>query len=231
MHKLDTIFDTFRHRMSVCDTSQGVLPAFDRIAEELLKDQAVDFDPTFDYVAETDVTASGVYGGYNSDAMLLAQDLKTFILASKRLNQHKKVLFRKRSNAEAGLPALPDFGEKTERYFPGKLNDSGDQRDSQAELLHGIIGVCTEAGELAEVVFDRLVYGKEPDMVNVREEIGDVLWYLARLVKWAGTSFLAEMKRNIAKLRARHGDQGFNAERDVNRDHDAERKLLEGDAS
>ena len=176
-------------------------------------------EASFDYVAETDVTASNVYGGENSNAKLLCDDLWTFIEAAQRLDRHKKVLFRKRSNHDAGLPEPGIY--RTNLLFYG-----GD-----VELLHGIIGVATEAGELAEIAHHRLykvMSGGPFDVTNVREEIGDVLWYLARLVKWAGTSFIAEMMRNVAKLRKRHGGS-FNAERDVNRDLTAERALLERD--
>ena len=99
-----------------------------------------------------------------------------------------------------------------------------------ADFIHGIIGVCTEAGELAEALIKYIETGEAPDITNIREEIGDELWYLSRLVKYTNTTFDAEMRRNIAKLRQRHGDGGFNAESDVNRDLTAERKVLEDES-
>lgn len=171
----------------------------------------------FDYVAETDVTASDVWGGDNASADLLLADLRVFVEAAKRLDQHKKVLFRKRSNEEAGLPPF-DYTVKSPVSFYFMRHES--------ELLHGIVGVATEAGELAEIAVKKLEYPSPADITNVREEIGDVLWYLARLIRFAGTTFLAEMVRNIAKLRNRHGSK-FNAERDANRDLSAERAVLE----
>jgi NTP pyrophosphatase (non-canonical NTP hydrolase) len=175
-------------------------------------------EAAWDYIAETDVTASDVYGGENSDAQLLSRDFRTFIEAAQRLDKHKKVLFRKRSPNEAGLPNPGPKCITTDLYF---------HKNVDSELLHGIIGVCTEAGELAEVAWGRMVLGKRADVVNVREEIGDILWYLARLLRWAGSDFLSEMRRNIAKLRKRHGNDGFNAEGDANRDLTAERAVLE----
>lgn len=171
----------------------------------------------FDYVAETDVTASDVWGGDNASADLLLEDLRTFVTAAKRLDQHKKVLFRKRSNEEAGLPSFDGTVKTPVSFYFIK---------QESELLHGIVGVATEAGELAEIAIKKLEYPSPADVTNVREEIGDVLWYLARLVKFAGTTFLAEQRRNIAKLRERHGSR-FNAERDVNRNLSAERAVLE----
>ncbi len=101
-------------------------------------------------------------------------------------------------------------------------------KDSDVDLLHGIVGIATEAGELAEIAYNKLIKGDafEIDVVNVKEECGDILWYMARLMKWADTDFIPEMMRNIAKLRNRHGTGGFNKERDGNRDLDAEHKLL-----
>jgi len=44
----------------------------------------------------------------------------------------------------------------------------------ELRLLHGAIGICTEVGELLEAM-----NRKEVDAVNLAEEIGDILWYLA----------------------------------------------------
>ena len=180
-----------------------------------------------DYIAETDKTASNVFNGDSTTASELAADLRTFIEASRKLNKHKKVLFRNQSRQEAGfLPwSNPDPTNPValvSTLFP----------EAHADLLHGIIGVATESGELCEIAYDQLTstagLTHALDVTHVREETGDVLWYLSRLVKWADTTFLSEMKRNVAKLRARHGEAGFSKERDMNRDLDAEHKLLEG---
>lgn len=177
-------------------------------------------EASFDYVAEAEKTCSNTTHGFNqASAEVLLTDLRAFVAAAERLDLHKKVLFRSRSNADVGLPDFrPGSGASVAFYFiPDEI-----------DLLHGIIGVATEAGELAEVAVKKLEYPGRADVTNVREEIGDVLWYLARLVKWSGTTFFAEMMRNIAKLRKRHG-ASFNAERDANRDLAAERVLLEGE--
>lgn len=48
-------------------------------------------------------------------------------------------------------------------------------------ILHGIIGVVTELGEAIDALKKSLYYGKELDIVNLKEEIGDILWYLSIL--------------------------------------------------
>jgi NTP pyrophosphatase (non-canonical NTP hydrolase) len=101
------------------------------------------------------------------------------------------------------------------------------QRDlAIARLMHGMIGVCTEAGELQDMVKKHLIYGKEFDPVNVIEECGDVLWYVALALDACGYTMTDAMDRNLAKLRARFGER-FTSERALTRDLEAERTTLE----
>jgi hypothetical protein len=46
-------------------------------------------------------------------------------------------------------------------------------------MLHGLMGMCTEAGEVIDALKRSIFYGKELDAVNVAEEVGDLCWYLA----------------------------------------------------
>lgn len=50
-----------------------------------------------------------------------------------------------------------------------------------ADLVHAIIGISTEAGELIDQLDDVMFMDKKPDVVNVKEELGDLLWYMALL--------------------------------------------------
>lgn len=45
--------------------------------------------------------------------------------------------------------------------------------------LHGIIGIQTESAELLEAVQDKI----HINIKNVREEIGDILWYISAVVR------------------------------------------------
>lgn len=93
-------------------------------------------------------------------------------------------------------------------------------------ILHAAIGLCTESGELIDAVKKSTFYGRELDVVNVKEEAGDILWYLAVLFDELGTDFETEMKRVIAKLEDRFPDK-FTEEDAFNRDLETERKTLE----
>lgn len=180
--------------------------------------RAAQAEAEFDYLAETEVTASGMDGRHNVGVTEFRAALVDVIRASQVMDQYKKVLFRDRSRGQAGL--------KSTVTLEGMLDSKISKTD--LDLLHGIVGVITESGELAEVLLNKLAHDQPFDRTNVREEIGDQLWYLARLVKWAGTTFFDEMVRNIKKLRSRHGASGFSTTGDVNRNLENERAVLEG---
>lgn len=93
-------------------------------------------------------------------------------------------------------------------------------------LLHGAMGLCTEAGELQDQLKKHIFYGKPLDIVNIAEECGDLFWYLAETLTAIDQKFVDVMQRNIDKLRARYPEK-FTEEKALNRDLDAERSILE----
>lgn len=95
-------------------------------------------------------------------------------------------------------------------------------------LLHACMGICTEGGELTDALKKELFYGKEADSVNLIEELGDVLWYVALAADELGVSIEEIMERNNAKLEARYGS-GFSEEAAENRNLDKEYEALQDD--
>jgi len=94
-------------------------------------------------------------------------------------------------------------------------------------LLHAVMGIGTEAGEIQDAVKKHLFYGKPLDVVNLKEESGDIFWYLAILADILGeANFTNMLQMNIAKLRARYPEK-FTEEAAIIRDLDTERKILE----
>jgi NTP pyrophosphatase (non-canonical NTP hydrolase) len=92
---------------------------------------------------------------------------------------------------------------------------------------HAAMGVVTEAGELMSAIKKAKIYGKPLDKVNLIEEAGDVMWYLAILADDLGVSFEEMWEKNIAKLRLRYPEK-YTDEQCENRDLEGERKILEG---
>lgn len=102
-----------------------------------------------------------------------------------------------------------------------RLQDPGTVR-----LLHGAMGLCTEAGELMDMLKKHVFYGLPLDLVNAGEEAGDNYWYLALIIDELRTSMRDVLTRNIEKLRLRYPEQ-FTEAAALNRDVTAERAVLE----
>jgi uncharacterized protein YabN with tetrapyrrole methylase and pyrophosphatase domain len=94
------------------------------------------------------------------------------------------------------------------------------------DLIHGAIGACTESSELLDAVKKFVIYEKPIDIVNIKEEVGDVLWYLALICKWSGFSFEEAMEVNIQKLKTRYPNK-FTNDAALNRNIEMERLILE----
>lgn len=97
--------------------------------------------------------------------------------------------------------------------------------DPNMRILHGALGMFTEAGEMLQAVLRQMETG-ELDLVNMVEETGDSDWYKAIIHDETGVSENTVREKVIAKLKARYGDK-FTAEAAINRDLVAERKVLE----
>ena len=110
------------------------------------------------------------------------------------------------------------------------VTESLDAFSSQGyeRLLHAGIGLATESGEFLDTIKKSVFYGRDLDEVNLKEELGDILWYVAVAMDVLGTDFETEMKRNIEKLQLRYGEK-FTQDQEQNRDLDSERALLEKD--
>ena len=96
------------------------------------------------------------------------------------------------------------------------------------DLLHASMGLTTEAAEFTDMIKKHVYYGRELDEVNLKEEVGDMLWYCAIALEALGTDFESVMQTNIDKLKARYPDK-FTEDAAINRDVSKEREILEND--
>lgn len=91
---------------------------------------------------------------------------------------------------------------------------------------HMVLGMVTEAAELADVYKKHMAYNKPIDMPNVKEELGDMFWYLSEFMRINGIDPAEVFAINNAKLKARYGDK-FSEENAINRNLEKEREILE----
>lgn len=97
-----------------------------------------------------------------------------------------------------------------------------------ARLIHASMGLVTEAAEFQDALKKSLFYGKTLDKTNLKEELGDLLWYMAIAMDELNTDFDAEQDRVIRKLKARYPSK-FENDLAENRDLVKERSILETD--
>jgi NTP pyrophosphatase (non-canonical NTP hydrolase) len=98
--------------------------------------------------------------------------------------------------------------------------------DSIIDLLHAAIGLSTESNELLDVFKKHLFYGKEIDMINVKEELGDICWYIAIILDDRNWTWEEIWTMNIEKLKKRYGEN-FSKDKALNRKLKEEREVLE----
>ncbi len=92
--------------------------------------------------------------------------------------------------------------------------------------IHMLMGMTTEIGELMDPYKKNLAYQKPVDIVNVKEEVGDLMWYIANFCNLNGFDLEEIMEINIKKLQERY-PQKFDKVLAVQRNLNNERTILE----
>lgn len=93
-------------------------------------------------------------------------------------------------------------------------------------LVHGAWIAQREGSELLDGILAGPFYNKTIDVLNIKEEVGDVLYGLALVCEAVGTTLEAEMARNQQKLAKRYPDK-FTTEAYLGRDVEAERSAMQ----
>ncbi|MBQ9792805.1 MAG: nucleoside triphosphate pyrophosphohydrolase family protein [Clostridia bacterium] len=95
---------------------------------------------------------------------------------------------------ELGFNDYQVLASKTRKEFD-------DIKDMQADVGLGLAG---EAGEVADIIKKHLAGAKLIDFEHLKEELGDVLWYIAEACDCFGFSMQEVAQKNIEKLKKRH---------------------------
>ncbi len=104
-----------------------------------------------------------------------------------------------------------------DEYEHAAMRTAGPTLYEKYALVLSALGLCGESGEFADLC-KKMIYHDHPiDTSKLHEELGDILWYIARACSTLGVSLETIAKDNIAKLQRRY-PEGFSSERSINRE-------------
>ena len=113
-------------------------------------------------------------------------------------------------NAEQNLEdLLTDFNKMTLALAKDGADIKRELTPEQASLLHMGCGVSTEANELLDAIKKHTIYQKPLDVENVKEELGDLLFYMSNLMQSVGLAFEEVLQHNIDKLSVRYASGSY----------------------
>lgn len=118
------------------------------------------------------------------------------------------------------IMTIEEFQKLASRTFNSK--------DLDVDIMHVTLGMVTESAEIADAIKKHIAYGREIDVVNIKEELGDLLWYIAIAMDVFGFEPSDVFKTNIEKLKIRYPEK-YTDELAETRNLEAERKILESD--
>lgn len=76
--------------------------------------------------------------------------------------------------------------------------------EDKVDLIHAIMGISGEAGELLDAIKKATIYDKPLDRTNVVEELGDLEFYMEQLRQRLSITREETLDANIDKLRKRY---------------------------
>lgn len=77
----------------------------------------------------------------------------------------------------------------------------------EGRLQHALLGITSEAGEIADTIKKCVIYEQPLDRMNIAEEIGDIMWYIALLANACDLDLGVCMEQNIKKLQKRYPEK------------------------
>jgi NTP pyrophosphatase (non-canonical NTP hydrolase) len=98
----------------------------------------------------------------------------------------------------------------------GKIHQAIEYNNGLSQIVIAALKLNSESGELSDALVKHLSYGQKLDELNIFEECGDLLWYIAIILEKLNFNMEDCMKSNIKKLKIRYPER-FTEERAAKR--------------
>ena len=85
-------------------------------------------------------------------------------------------------------------------------------------ITNGVLGLAGETGECCDIVKKYKYQGHELDKEHLKDELGDVLWYIAETASGLGITLEEVAEYNLNKLHKRFNGEKFIKEKSINRE-------------
>lgn len=104
----------------------------------------------------------------------------------------------------------------TSQYYELAMRTAKDMGSQKLNLIHAAMGLSSDAGEFTDAIKKYAIYGKELDLDNAVEELGDCMWFIVLACHHLDVSLSAVMIANIQKLEKRYPER-YSDERAITR--------------
>lgn len=98
------------------------------------------------------------------------------------------------------MTEFDDYQDATERTAIYPSGETDDEQLPDIGVLYTTMGLTGEAGEVSEKVKKYIREGDEQYIEDLEDELGDVLWYTARLAEELDLSLSQIAEDNMMKL-------------------------------
>lgn len=85
-------------------------------------------------------------------------------------------------------------------------------------VTNGVLGLAGESGECCDIVKKFKFQGHDLDKEHLKDELGDVLWYIAETASGLGITLEEVAQYNLDKLHKRYHGNKFHKEDSINRE-------------
>ncbi len=92
---------------------------------------------------------------------------------------------------------------RTDRSDEGYVEHSRTYTGSKGRLINGALGLAGECGEIVDIIKKHTQFNKELNTQELKEELGDLMWYVAIILQDINSDFDEIMAINEQKLRLR----------------------------